>query len=208
MAPLADAAASVWNCAPVRHVMGRLQLAGGASGKGEIISRAAAASRGRFERALQGPEDRGFTDLIVGRQSCHGLAGSVPLGDFALLADIKGRRAPELLALRAGLEDSGLGAGEDQRALELADGAKDRNQQLAGRRGGVAPRLSQAGEAAAGFLQVVNYILQVAAGSRQPVQAGHYNDIAGVKGTHQLLELRPAVDGLARPLFTEDALAP
>ena len=60
---------------------------------GEIISRAAAASRGRFERALQGPEDRGFTDLIVGRQSCHGFTGSVPLGDLTLLADIKGRLA-------------------------------------------------------------------------------------------------------------------
>ena len=51
---------------------------------------AAVASRDLFERALQCPEDGGLTNLIVGRQSCHGLTGSVPLGDFALLADIKG----------------------------------------------------------------------------------------------------------------------
>src|SRR6516165_7902336 len=139
---------------------------------------------------------------------CHGLTGSVALGDLALLADVERGGPAELLALRAGLEDSGLGAGEDQRALELADAAKDRHQQLAGRRGGVAPRLSQAGEAAAGFLQVVNYILQVAAGTRQTVQAGYHNGIAGVQCSEELLELRPAVNGLARPLFTEDALAP
>ena len=54
--------------------------------------RAGAASSGRFERGLEGPEDRGLADLIVGCQLRHRRTGSVPLGDLALLANIESGR--------------------------------------------------------------------------------------------------------------------
>ena len=78
----------------------------------EIISRAAAASRGLIERALERPEDRGLSDLVVAGKLRHGLAGGIVFGDFAFLAYIQRGWPAELLALRARLEDAGLGACE------------------------------------------------------------------------------------------------
>ena len=75
----------------------------------EIISRAVAASRDRFERALQRSKDRGLTDLVFPCQLGHGLARGVAFGDLAALACIEGGGPAELLALLACLEDAGLG---------------------------------------------------------------------------------------------------
>ena len=50
---------------------------------------AACASRGLIERALERPEDRGLSDLVVAGKLRHGLAGGIPLGDLALLGDIE-----------------------------------------------------------------------------------------------------------------------
>lgn len=55
----------------------------------EIISRAVAASRGRFERALQLQRSRPH-DQVFPRQLDHGLARGVALGDLAALACIEG----------------------------------------------------------------------------------------------------------------------
>jgi hypothetical protein len=66
---------------------------------------------------LQRPEDGGLADLVFLRQRRHRLAGSVPIGDLALLTDIQRGGATELLALLACLGDACLGARQDQLAL-------------------------------------------------------------------------------------------
>src|SRR6516164_6661321 len=48
-----------------------------------------AAPRGLPERALQRSEDGGFTDLIVGGQCRHGLAGGIASGNLPLLTGIE-----------------------------------------------------------------------------------------------------------------------
>ena len=73
---------------------------------------AACASRGLIERALERSEDRGLSDLVVAGKLRHGLAGGIAFGDFAFLAYIQRGWPAELLALRARLEDAGLGACE------------------------------------------------------------------------------------------------
>jgi hypothetical protein len=47
----------------------------------------------------QRPEDRGLADFVLTRQLRHRLAGSVSVGDLALLAGIQRARSAELLAL-------------------------------------------------------------------------------------------------------------
>src|ERR1700733_2499211 len=47
----------------------------------------------------QRPEDRGLADFVFTRQLRHRLAGSVSVGDLALLAGIQRARSAELLAL-------------------------------------------------------------------------------------------------------------
>ena len=113
---------------------------------------AACASRGLIERALERPEDRGLSDLVVAGKLRHGLAGGIPLGDLALLGDIERGGSTELLAILARLGDAGLGAAQDQAPLELGDAGHDRDDQLANIGGGVAPGLAEANEAAGAFL--------------------------------------------------------
>ena len=116
----------------------------------------AASSRGHPERGLQRPPDGGLANLIFSRQRGHSLTCSVARGDLAALAGVERRGATEHLALLAGLSNAFVGAGEDQRSLELGNAAQHREHQLAGRCGGVAPCLSEAHEAAAGLLQLMH----------------------------------------------------
>lgn len=157
--------------------------------------------------SVQGAMDCRFADPVLLGELCHRGAGCVSLGDYLALANFERWRAAELLALLPGPRDAGLGSGEDQRPLELGNAAQDGQEQLAGRRGRITPRLSEAGEAAGGLFKLVDDIEQVAAGARQAVQARHHDRIPGAQCPHQPLELGAAIGRLAGALLGEDALA-
>lgn len=77
----------------------------------------------------------------------------------------RGRRSAELLPVGAGLGNAFLAPCRDQLALKLGDAAHDRQHRFADIGGDVASALTERDEAAGAFFEIVEDVVQVAAGT-------------------------------------------
>src|SRR6516162_9930587 len=110
------------------------------------------------------------SDIKCFSQLSHRLPSGVPLGNHHLLPSVKSRLAAKGDAKVASALYASLGAVLDQASLKLRQPTQNGQQQLAVRRGRVAPRIVKRPKLGARFLNLVHNVEQIPGRTRQTIE--------------------------------------